>query len=91
MNADFRWNDWNRDHVTQHGVSIDEAEAAVRQASAPWPAYIGDGKYRVYGAGTGGRIVHVIFLKDEDGTLFIIHARAVISKGEKRRVRRRRK
>ena len=27
---DFRWNEWNEDHATQHGVSVEEAETVRR-------------------------------------------------------------
>jgi hypothetical protein len=30
VDYEFRWNDWNRDHATQHGVSEQEAELIVR-------------------------------------------------------------
>lgn len=87
--ADFRWNDWNLEHATSHGVSVDEAESVIRNAKSPYPEYIGDGKYRVYGAGRGGRVIHVIFILDDDGTVYVIHARPVVKSNEKRRVRRR--
>lgn len=62
MPAEFRWNEWNLEHVALHGVTIDEAEMVVAETTPPYPEYIGDGKYRVYGRGTGGRLIHVIFI-----------------------------
>lgn len=91
MAAEFRWNDWNLNHATGHGVSVEEAESVVRNARAPWPESVGDGKYRVYGPGRSGRTVHAIFIKDDDGILYVIHARPVVRSTEKRRVNRRRK
>lgn len=29
---DFRWNDWNLEHVAVHGVEIEEAEHVVEHA-----------------------------------------------------------
>jgi hypothetical protein len=46
----FRWNDWNRDHIADHGVLPEEAEYVVNRAAAPYPEFIGDGKWRVRGA-----------------------------------------
>jgi len=51
------------------------------------PMYRGDGKYLVQGCGSGGRWLQVIYVLDDDGTLFVIHARAMIDR-EKRRHRR---
>jgi uncharacterized DUF497 family protein len=84
----FRWNDWNLDHATKHGVSPEEAETVVEAASAPYPEQIGDGKIRVIGRGIGGRLVQVIYVVDVDETLYIIHARP-LTELEKRRYRRR--
>ena len=40
----FRWIEWNRDHLDEHGVDWEEAEAVVRQAKSPFPQQIGDEK-----------------------------------------------
>ena len=85
---DFRWNEWNRDHATKHGVAVEEAEAVVRTASPPYPESLGEGKWIVIGRGIGGRWAQVIYVIDEEGTFYIIHARALTDR-EKRRYRRR--
>ena len=69
---DFRWNDWNVEHVAVHGVAIAEAEHVVEQAHAPFPLRRGDNKWLVWGRGGG------------DGAVFIIHARPLTER-EKRR------
>jgi uncharacterized DUF497 family protein len=71
---EFRWNDWNLDHATRHGVNPGEAEAVVRGATAPYPEHRGDDKYMVIGRGVGGRFVRVVFVEDEEGMVFVIHA-----------------
>ncbi len=81
---DFRWNEWNIDHIGQHGMAPTEAEQVVRNGL---PLYRGDGKYLVQGRGDGGRWVQVIYVVDEDGTLYVIHARPMTDR-EKRRRRR---
>jgi hypothetical protein len=48
---EFRWNDWNIDHIGRHGVSRLEAESVAKSAQ---PLYRGDGKYLVRGRGAGG-------------------------------------
>jgi len=87
----FRWNAWNLDHATQHGISPDEAEMVVRSAKAPYPEDIGENKWLVRGRGYAGRYVQVIFVYDDDAvTAYIIHARPLTDR-EKRLYRRRSK
>jgi uncharacterized DUF497 family protein len=84
----FRWIDWNRDHIGQHGVEPIEAEMVVRNAKPPFPDQIGDDKMYVAGRGFGGRFVQVIYILDPDDTVFVIHARPLNDR-EKKRLRRR--
>jgi uncharacterized DUF497 family protein len=84
----FRWIDWNREHVADHSVDPDEAEMVVRQARPPFPRKIEEEKWLVIGPGKGGRLLQVIYIVDEDKTVFVIHARP-ISEREKRRFRKR--
>jgi uncharacterized DUF497 family protein len=83
----FRWHEWNVEHVGRHGVSTQEAEAIVRGGR---PIYRGDGKYLVQGRGSGGRWLQVIYVLDDDGTVFVIHARPLLDR-EKRRHRRKKR
>jgi hypothetical protein len=85
----FRWNDWNRDHIAEHGILPEEAEYVVNHAAAPYPEFIGDGKWRVRGQTASGRYLQVIFVI-EDGTYYVIHARGLTDR-EKRQLRRRRR
>ena len=77
---DFRWNAWNEEHIARHGVAPDEAESVVSDSH---PRYRGDGKYRVVGRGQGGRWLQVVYVLDEDGTVYVIHARP-LTDSEKR-------
>jgi len=85
---EFRWIDWNLDHIAEHGVEPDEAESVVRQARPPFPRKIEEDKWLVVGQGRGGRFLQVIYIPDPDKTIFIIHARPITER-EKRRLRRR--
>jgi uncharacterized DUF497 family protein len=84
---EFRWNEWNIEHVAKHGVSWDEAEMVVRGARKPFPRKIEDDKWLVWGRGQGGRFLQVIFVVDPEETIYVIHARP-LNKQEKRRLRR---
>lgn len=87
---EFRWNEWNIEHLARHSVSPDEAEMVVREASKPYPRKIEDDKWLVWGRGRGGRFLQVVFVLDDTESVFVIHARPLTDQ-EKRRWRRRRR
>ena len=60
----------------------------VRAARSPFPRKIEEDKWLVWGRGQGGRFLQVIFVLDEDGTAYVIHARPLDDR-EKWRFRRR--
>ena len=86
----FRWNDWNIEHIGRHGVQPDEAELAILGARSPFPRKIQEDKWLVWGKGIGGRFIQAIFVLDKDETIYVIHARP-LTRQEKRRFRRRKK
>ena len=71
---EFRWNEWNLEHATRHGVGCAEAERLVESPGRGWPRYVGNKKLMVQGRGQGGRMVQVIYVLDDDGTVYIIQA-----------------
>jgi uncharacterized DUF497 family protein len=85
--VEFRWNEWNEEHAARHGITPEEAEDVVRSARAPFPLVQNDEKYLVWGPGTGGRLLQVVFVIDPDDAVFVIHARP-LTDAEKRRYRR---
>ena len=86
----FRWINWNREHIAEHGVDWQEAEMVIRFAERPYPEQIGDEKLLVIGRGSGGRFLQVIYVLDPDDTVFVIHARPLTNR-EKLRYRRRKR
>jgi uncharacterized DUF497 family protein len=84
----FRWNDWNLGHVGKHGITPAEAQGVILRAGRSQRFRRGDERWAVWGPGTGGRMVQVVFLLDEEDTVYIIHARP-LNEREKRRLRRR--
>lgn len=86
---EFRWNEWNVEHIAEHGVFPDEAEQVVRRARRPFPRYVGDGKWRVDGQTSNGRYLRVIFIVSPADTFYVIHAME-LSRNEKRRYRKNR-
>ena len=87
---EFRWNDWNLEHVAKHGVTPEECESVVATAKPPFPESGGDEKFRVWAQSESGRYLQVVYVLDEDGTAFVVHARPLTDK-EKRRFGRRRR
>ncbi len=77
---DFRWNQWNIEHLADHGVEPEEAEDVVVNASGLYPRRIGSDKLLVWGPGLGGRLLQVIFVLDNDGTAFVIHGRELTNR-----------
>jgi uncharacterized DUF497 family protein len=86
----FRWNSWNLAHIARHGVDRGDAETVVRSARQPYPLWRSDDKWLVWGPGRGGRLIQVVFVLDEDGIVYVIHARP-LTDGEKHRYRRRKR
>jgi uncharacterized DUF497 family protein len=86
--VEFRWNEWNLEHIARHGVKAHEAERVIESAHPPYPEERDDEKLLVIGRGAGERWLQVIFVLDGDGTVFVIHARPLDDR-EKRRYRRR--
>jgi uncharacterized DUF497 family protein len=85
---EFRWIEWNVEHIAKHSVDPEEAELVVRAMKSPYPQQIGDDKLLAVGRGSGGRYLQVIFVLDPDDTVFVIHARPLTDR-EKKRFRRR--
>ena len=60
----FDWDDFNRDHVEDHGVSDAEAEQAYGDpARKPAPAYTsvsGEARRAITGATLAGRVLYVV-------------------------------
>lgn len=88
MTYEFRWNEWNVEHIARHGVVPDEAEYVVGYTKRPWPQALGHGKFIAVGQAAGGRYLQVTYVLDPDDTVFVIHARP-LTDNEKRRFRRR--
>src|SRR5262245_28609248 len=87
ISVEFRWNAWNIDHIALDGIEPREAEEVVLSARPPFPLSQADEKYLVWGPTDDGRQLQVVFVIDDDGTIFVIHARP-LSEAEKRRYRR---
>jgi hypothetical protein len=83
--GDFRWNQRNFDHAQSHGCTTGEIEAAALHPLRGYPRKIGDGKYLAIGRGQGGRLVEVIFVRDVDGTMYVIHAHHILTRRKRRR------
>jgi len=52
--VEFRWNEWNAEHVGQHGIEPEAAEHVVEEATAPYPRRIGEEKLLAWGPDSAG-------------------------------------
>ena len=55
-----------------------------RDAKRPFPRAVEDDKYLVWGRGSSGRLLQVVFVVDDNETLFVIHARPLTEREKKR-------
>jgi uncharacterized DUF497 family protein len=77
----FRWNEWNLEHATKHGCSVSEIESVVRkELRANRQRRADDEKWMVTGRGQGDRFIQVVFVLDDDDTLYVIHAMPVTTR-----------
>jgi hypothetical protein len=68
------------------GVPVERVECPT----APYPRRIGEEKLLVWGPDSAGDLLQVIFVLDEGGSAYILHARSLTER-EKRRYRRQRR
>jgi hypothetical protein len=71
---EFRWNQWNIEKLEARNISPGEAEYIVRNAKPPYPRRHRKGSFFVHGKLPEGAALQVIYVIDEDGTLYVIHA-----------------
>ena len=90
MDYEFRWNEWNIDHLAEHAVSPEEAENLIRDARPPFSRELAKGKYLVRGQSMTGAYLQAIFVVDPGDTLYVIHARPM-THVEKHKFRRNRR
>jgi hypothetical protein len=87
---DFRWVEWNIEHLARHGVESRGSGGGPSRGLEPIsPAHRGRQGFGV-GAGRGGRLLQVVFVLDEDQTVFVIRARELTNR-EKSVLRRKRR
>ena len=60
----------------------------MRKARPPYPLASTDDKFLVWGPTAEGRFLQVVFLVDDEDSVFVVHARPLTDK-EKKRYRRR--
>ena len=84
---EFRWNEWNVEHIAEHGVLPAQAEFVVNQPDRGYPRRGEEGKYLARGQDSAGRYLQVIYIFDPPGVIYVIHARP-LTPFEKRRLRR---
>jgi len=87
---EFRWNEWNVEHIAAHGVLPAYAEYVVNRPDRGYPQRGEEGKYLVRGQDQTGTYVQVMYIFDPPGVVYVIHARR-LTDIEKRRLRRRRR
>ncbi len=76
MVYEFRWNSFNLEKISRHGLSVEEVEFVANNARRPYPKPRGDDAWFVVGFTRAGTAIQVFYAVDDDGeTLFVFHAR----------------
>jgi uncharacterized DUF497 family protein len=84
----FWWDDYNIEHIANHGVEPYEAEEVIDDD--PFIAKTGQDKYVAYGQTDAGRYLLAVFAPKSEQRLRVITARDMTA-GEKKRFKRRRR
>jgi uncharacterized DUF497 family protein len=58
----FLWSWRNREHLAKHGVDPAEARFVVENVQPPYPQWLGEKKFNVWGSTRSGRLLQVIFV-----------------------------
>jgi len=72
----FMWNEANVEHIGGHGVTPEEAEYIVANASSPFPRRHEDEKWLVWGETADGRPLQVIFIFQPDERVDVLRLAA---------------
>jgi uncharacterized DUF497 family protein len=88
VDYEFRWNEWNVQHIAEHGVRPEEVEYLVRRPHRGFPRAIGGKKSLVQGRTGEGRYLQAIYIFSPADVIYVIHARP-LTNAEKRKLRRR--
>jgi hypothetical protein len=80
----FKWHEWNLDHATRHGCAVEEIESVVRNPARGYPRHSGEGKLLAIGRGQGGRLIRVVYVIEDSGPVFVIHAMPLTTRRRKR-------
>jgi uncharacterized DUF497 family protein len=88
--VNFHWNQWNIGKCEKHGVDPADAQIVVVRARKPFPLRINSGKLLVWGQADSGEYLQVIYVLEDNGTVFVIHAMPLTER-QKRQLRRRRR
>lgn len=72
---DLEWDSWNTDHVTRHGVTIDEIYAALGNVLSVRPSY--KHRFIVFGSPAPGRVIAVVIgeVPNKPNVFYVFSAR----------------
>ncbi len=80
--AQFRliWDNWNKEHIKKHGVSISEVEEVCKNAVAVKQSYLG--RTMVFGKTVNGRLLTIVLSFGNEKDAYVVSARDM-SKNER--------
>ena len=77
------WDDWNRDHVSKHGIEPEDAEAVI--AADPVVKATYKSRFQLLGSTLTGQVLSVVVgaAQDQPGVYYVFSARPA-SRGKRR-------
>lgn len=67
------WNEWNKNHIKKHNVTVDEVEEAYENKKFEIDTYLA--RKKLYGLTNMGRMIIIIVSKENNKNLYVFSAR----------------
>lgn len=72
------WNDWNKNHIKKHKVTVSEIEEAYRSKTLTVPSYLG--RNMIFGKTKQERFLTIIISYDFQGKPYVVSGRDMSKK-----------
>ena len=72
------WNDWNRNHIKKHKVTVNEIEEVYRSKTIKAPSYLG--RNMIFGKTKRGRFLTIVISYDYQRKPYVVSARDMSKK-----------
>lgn len=67
------WNEWNRNHIKKHNVTVDEVEEVYKNKKFDLDSYLD--RKKLYGLSNNGRMMIIVVSKENNKNVYVFSAR----------------